>query len=93
MPSLRSRWWACIDWLADLFLQSTALLTSVCPDKQADVEDSFAAGPGGSSHAVQPTRSGDAAAWSALAGLYDQLSQDDIVQVIYANHLSRSAKA
>ena len=49
------------------------------------------AGAGGSSHPVQPTNSADAAAWSALAGLYEQLSQDDIVQVIYTKDLSRSA--
>ena len=49
------------------------------------------AGAGGRSHPVQPSSSAEAAAWSGLAGLYEQLSQYDIVQVIYTKHLSRSA--
>ena len=49
------------------------------------------AGGSAGGHPVPPSRAADAAAWSALAGLYEQLSQDDVVQVIHAKHLSRSA--
>ena len=40
-------------------------------------------------HPVQPSHRADAASWSALADVYADLGQDDLVQVIYANCLSR----
>ena len=43
----------------------------------------------GGSHPVEPTRMADAGSWSAVAEVYAQLGQDDIVQVIYAKCLSR----
>ncbi len=42
----------------------------------------------GASHPVEPTRKADAS-WSAVAEVYAQLGQDDLVQVIYAKCLSR----
>jgi hypothetical protein len=43
----------------------------------------------GANHPVDPTRKADAASWSAVAEVYAQLGQDDLVQVIYAKCLSR----
>ncbi|DBA87788.1 TPA: hypothetical protein ACH3X1_004785 [Trebouxia sp. C0004] len=40
-------------------------------------------------HPVEPTRKADATSWSAVAEVYAQLGQDDLVQVIYAKCLSR----
>ena len=43
----------------------------------------------GGHHPVDPTRKADATCWSAVAEVYAQLGQDDLVQVIYAKCLSR----
>ncbi|KAL3131372.1 hypothetical protein ABBQ38_007687 [Trebouxia sp. C0009 RCD-2024] len=43
----------------------------------------------GGSHPMEPTRKADAPTWGALAEVYAQLGQDDLVQVIYAKFLSR----
>lgn len=40
---------------------------------------------------MEPTRKADAPTWGALAEVYAQLGQDDLVQVIYAKFLSRCA--
>lgn len=45
----------------------------------------------GGSHQLEPKQKGDAPSWGALAEVYAQLGQDDLVQVIYAKCLSRSA--
>lgn len=46
----------------------------------------------GGSHPMEPSRKADAPSWGALAEVYAQLGQDDLVQVIYAKCLSRSAQ-
>lgn len=46
MLSCCSHWWVCIDWLGDLFMQTTALLTSVCQDKQAGIDSHLVQGRG-----------------------------------------------
>ena len=46
----------------------------------------------GGSHPMDPSRKPDAPSWGALAEVYAQLGQDDLVQVIYAKCLSRSAQ-
>lgn len=43
----------------------------------------------GGSHPVEPSRKADASSWSALAEVYAQLGQDDLVHVIHAKCLSR----
>ena len=46
----------------------------------------------GGSHPMEPSRKADAPSWGALAEVYAQLGQDDLVQVIYAKCLSRLAQ-
>ena len=59
------------------------------PSKRRAVGSRTQGSGSGGSHPMEPTRKADAAGWSALAEVYSQLGQDDLVQVIYAKCLSR----
>ena len=43
----------------------------------------------GGSHPMEPSRRADAPSWGALAEVYAQLGQEDLMQVIYSKCLSR----
>ena len=59
------------------------------PAKRQAVAARKASSSTGGHHPVEPTRKADATSWSAVAEVYAQLGQDDLVQVIYAKCLSR----
>lgn len=59
------------------------------PSKKRAVGNRTKGSSTGGSHPVEPTRRAGAPSWAALAEVYAQLGQDDLVQVIYAKFLSR----
>lgn len=63
------------------------------PSKRRAVGNRTQGSSTGGSHPVEPTRKADAASWGALAEVYGQLGQDDLVQVIHAKCLSRFVQA
>ena len=63
------------------------------PSKRRAVGNRTKGSSTGGSHPMEPTRKADAPSWGALAEVYAQLGQDDLVQVIYAKFLSRCSLA
>ena len=59
------------------------------PAKRQAVAGRRASSSAGGHQPVEPSRKADATSWSAVAQVYAQLGQDDLVQVIYAKCLSR----